>query len=544
MRPVARLPPRRVDVDAARVADRRVALVGVVVGVRRAHRQRGAPAALEAAEGESAAQVVPAEDVVVQRDVGDVGVEREADAAVALVQVGGAGIRLLAQRRLLGDVVAHRADGQVVESVAVEVAGRERLAEAVVGLHGVVGLRRLLVEVLRDAGRPRVVVVGQEQEGTGVVGAAVLVARRAGDDLQRGVVGQVPEIADRQAPTQLQRRVLQPAGVVARVPGPGVGGGQADRRSVQDVEAPGLRDAVHGGARGADHQVIVAVLVQVAGGQPLREPAAGRAHGAAERSGLEHDGARGMQAARAAAADHRDDAGAAVLADRTDRQVVVAVAVEIAGRQREAEVVVGFRERRRVGLGQHEAGRQLDAVREPVVDPDAARIDDGADIVVRQAHRQVVEAVAVEVADRQRIAELDRVVQGRARAEQRGAQVPQAAHRPPVDGDHAVRGGGHQPVGLPGGGHGQIVAAVTVEVAGSQRVAEQVAGVGDLGRLDALAQQGQVRACRRGGDRHEQAGDEQAGGGPADGLAPHTRVRSGRHGVSSSGQGEHDPAKV
>src|SRR5687768_5967530 len=90
-----------------------------------------------------------------------------------------------------------------------------------------------------------------------------------------------------------------------------------------------------------------------------------------------------------------------------DRQVVVAVQVEVGTPEREPELVASTRHAAdRRGPGDELVGKAVDAAAAPEVDLDRPRVDDSADVLEWNADHQVIARVAVDVAGGERSAEL------------------------------------------------------------------------------------------------------------------------------------------
>src|SRR5690606_9891233 len=105
-----------------------------------------------------------------------------------------------------------------------------------------------------------------------------------------------------------------------------------------------------------DDEIVEAVAVEVAEGELVGEAVA-RLGEATEQEVVEHDRAGQRQPARAAE-QQMQRAGRGVLSRHSDRQLVEAVAVPVAGGEREAEAVAGLRGAGELDLAEAEgAGR-------------------------------------------------------------------------------------------------------------------------------------------------------------------------------------------
>ena len=152
----------------------------------------------------------------------------------------------------------------------------------------------------------------------------------------------------------------------------------------------------------ANGQIVESVAIEVANCQGVAEPIAG--FSGVENAGdvLMPDLVVGGQACRRSVNHVHGtgiDNGADILVGHADSQIGEAIVVEVAGRQREAEMIAHLR--RVVDAGRVLAPKLVvggfQASRCAVDDVDRAGIDDAADVLHGHANRQVGKAIAVEI---------------------------------------------------------------------------------------------------------------------------------------------------
>ena len=196
------------------------------------------------------------------------------------------------------------------------------------------------------------------------------------------------------------------------------GDDDSGRRAREHNHPPGVVLAVHPFQRHSDREVVSAVAVEVGGSEGVSELVAGGDDVGNPRGVLVEELPEGLErvhSIRVAVAD-LDRAAAVetvdVLAGNADGEVVEAVAVEVPGNQRMAEVValLGLVDGRGAALPEvfRERGqleRDVALAEEDLHLPD---VGEGRErtVVAAQADGQVVDAVAIEVADRDRGSEL------------------------------------------------------------------------------------------------------------------------------------------
>ena len=244
--------------------------------------------------------------------------------------------------------------------------------------------------------------------------------------------------------------------------------------AIEDVDRAGKRAVRDVLVWDADRQIAAAVAVEIAYGQGLAEELA-------HAGGVEDTGAvlapelvAGRRQTPRAAVEDVDRAGIVdapdVLAGDADRQIVAPVAIEIARGQGAAEYVVrlgGVEDTGAVLAPELVSGRR-EAIGAAVEDVDRARDAGAAHALVRDADRQIVAAVAVEVARGQGVAE---VVEGLAAVEDTGAVLAPERVSGPREAigaavEHVDRAGAVDAADvLTGDADRQIGAAVAVEVA-------------------------------------------------------------------------------
>ena len=124
-------------------------------------------------------------------------------------------------------------------------------------------------------------------------------------------------------------------------------GGEAVLRSEKNVARATVRDGTHILARHADRQVVEAVVIEVARGQKFSERVACLGGALDVHDVLVPDLVASCSEAARRPEEHVDGAGVRdcpdVLADNADRQVVEAVAVEVADRQGASERIAALR---------------------------------------------------------------------------------------------------------------------------------------------------------------------------------------------------------
>ena len=266
-------------------------------------------------------------------------------------------------------------------------------------------------------------------------------------------------------------------------------------RAVDDVRDAGIDSGRDVFARSAGNEVVTAVTVEVdslhrAAKQVMVLGAAGDAALLAEREIV------GDPEASLRAVEHVDLTGVVVGLEvfirNADGQVVAAVAVEVPGGQRSTEAIArvdGAVDSTRL----RELGVVLDAqpARRAIQHVHLARVDLAFDILPGHPDRQVVSAVAIEVACGQclpeQVAALGVSLDGSGLAELLAAACAKAVGRA-VEDDHRAGVGLAVDV-LTGHPNGEIVVAVAVEVADSQGAAEPVVTLGVTDDTAGLAEE-------------------------------------------------------
>jgi len=223
------------------------------------------------------------------------------------------------------------------------------------------------------------------------------------------------------------------------------GRGKPRRRAVEDVDLAGVVLDADVAVRSTDRQVVEVVPVEVAGGQRPAEAIAGRrrpehaARAGAQRLApfVEQPGGTAIEDVDNAHVARR----AGVLEGDADGEVVEAVVVEVAHRQRVAELVVDLRHAvDRVVLADEAAKAGGRRAVDPLVDPDPAGVGDRRrrtefEVVTRRAGGDVGRAVAVEVpGDDGRAEPVSRI------ADEPGLNIHRAGRAAEVEGEGAGLG--------------------------------------------------------------------------------------------------------
>src|SRR5690606_12524962 len=416
----------------------------------------------------------------------------------------GAGVRLR-PHVLVGD-----ADGEVVAAVAVEVPRGEGRAEVVTEL--------ALAGEAAGPLHPELALLGGEARGgaeehDGGAGVVVL-AENTDGEVVVAVAVEVPHGDGEAEAVSFLRGAWDVAGLLR--PELAAGGGEAGSRAVDHVDGasvPGDAVVLEGDAGG---EVVVAVAVEVPGGEPAAEFVAelGRAGGAGRVLRPQLAAVGGKAGTRAVEDDGR--AGVVLPVHRlvgdADGEVVEPVAVEVPRGEGDAEVVEGLGGAGpgrglgpRLGAGGGEAGgRAVDHLHGPAV-------LDSARVLAGDADGEVVEPVAVEVPRREGVAEDVACFSGLAgevilspelvaiAAEAAGAAVEH------VD-DAGVSRRAHV---LEGDADGEVGVAVGVEVGRREGEAELIAR--PRGAVDAGCGLAPERVARGGATRGAVEGDHAAG---------------------------------
>ena len=317
---------------------------------------------------------------------------------------------------LAADVLPRRADGEILDPVAVEVAGGKTRAKVIVGVCIAGNPAIVLGAHLLSQRREAVVRAENDEDGAGIDHRAPVLARRADRQVVAAVV--VPVTRDERMTELVARLVLRRAEIPLR---PETVGGRAGRRrqpgggAVEDVDRAGVADRPDILAGDADCEVEVAVAVEVPGGHRVAEevvlleraddaprtlaPVLGLGFDQPADRAVEHQHRSGARADREV---HRDD----VAVRDSDGQVREAVVVEIRGGERLSEAVAGsgVLARRAVQIP-HLAVRREEPCGPPIDHRHRSGLGCRSDRFPRRAHGQVERAVAVEIAGGQSLAE-------------------------------------------------------------------------------------------------------------------------------------------
>ena len=444
--------PKRERVAEARVAIRRIAQIGLAVRLRGRVREAGrAPF-----ENLHPAGVLP---------------------VVAEIRV----------------VLARRADGEIVDPVAIEIARRQRPAEKIVRLVESAGTAAERVVLLDDRGKRRIPrgISARDQHAPGVV------EHPGNPDRQIfRAVSIAIKIAHRETETEQTVRLVKIAGR-RDVPMLHRAGVQPRRGARHDMHGAGVVDDANIRIRRADDEFLVNSGANVPD-RHRRTEARIRLRRHADVRGIERERLIRIHA-RGIAKDHIHRARPAVFPRRTDGEIRESIRRQMPRRQRRAEAVVRLDDGAERRLAQRNRRRRKPA-RAAEINEHHPRARLAADRRRRQADREIVVGIVVEISDRQRVAHLRRARiriaairrQEHARTEPRHAKGRAIIHA------HRAALIRRSPDLLERRTRRHVIESVPIEIPASHRPAEKIPRFQRPAAFPPLADEGELRGGQDG----------------------------------------------